>query len=228
MVRELNEDSYIFEPPFLLAVADGMGGHVAGEVASNLAVKVVSDYMKEHSGEKSPELLLEEAIVQANDSIYRLAQSKTECSGMGTTLTAVYILDGQLYWGHVGDSRAYLFRNQELLQLTQDHSLVWELVQSGSITKDEAHNHPRRNLLTRAVGTNVPVRVDCGILKWQAGDMLLLCTDGLNALVEDESICRCLQQKEDGARLVEQLVDSAKAAGGYDNITVILLVNEGV
>ncbi len=228
MVRERNEDSYIFSPPNLFAVADGMGGHVAGEVASNLAVNTVQEYAKTHIDIKSPEKVLQEAIEYANGIVYQMAQSKEDYSGMGTTFTGVYITDKQIYWGHVGDSRAYLISDSQLRQVTQDHSLVWELVQSGNLSKEEAHTHPRRNLLTRAVGTSPDVKVDIGILDWQMGDILILCTDGLNGLIDDQTIYQHIKQGEGNiSSVVDTLVESAKAAGGHDNITVILLKNEG-
>lgn len=228
LIRECNEDSYIFSPPHLFAVADGMGGHAAGEVASNLAVNTIQEYIKQYKDSKSKELLLEDSIEQANRIIYELAQAKPEYSGMGTTFTGVYIEKGNVYWGHVGDSRAYLIRHNEIRQITQDHSMVWELVQSGNLTKEEAHSHPRRNLLTRAVGTGSHIKVDIGILDWQGGDILLLCTDGLNGLISDNSIYQCIKDSDnDISGAVDTLIAMAKQAGGHDNITVVLLKNEG-
>lgn len=229
LVRETNEDSYICDPPHLFIVADGMGGHVAGEIASKLAINTVNSYIQEHAGKDNLDILLKEAIIQANTSIYQMALSKEEFSGMGTTVTASYIDGETIYWGHVGDSRMYLFRNGKLNQLTNDHSLVWELVQSGNITRDEAHVHPKRNMLTRAVGTSCLITVDTGFVTWRPGDVILLCTDGLTNMVSEQEICTLMQQKDcDTASLVRQLVDRAKGAGGFDNITVILLKNEDI
>jgi protein phosphatase len=227
LVRETNEDSYVCSPPNLFIVADGMGGHVAGEIASKLAVKTVNGYIQEHVGKDNLELLLKQAIIQANTSIYQMALSKEDFSGMGTTVTAVYIDGKKLHWGHVGDSRIYLLRNGEFRQITNDHSLVWELVQSGSITREDAQNHPKRNILTRAVGTSCLISVDTGTLSLEAGDVVLMCTDGLTNMVSEEEICKLMQRKDcDPSSIVEQLVMQAKNAGGFDNITTILLKEE--
>ncbi|MCC5465064.1 Stp1/IreP family PP2C-type Ser/Thr phosphatase [Pelosinus baikalensis] len=227
LVRETNEDSYICDPPHLFIVADGMGGHVAGEIASKLAISTVNGYIQEHVGKDNLEILLKDAIIQANTSIYQMALSKEEFSGMGTTVTASYIDGDTIYWGHVGDSRMYLLRNGKLNQLTNDHSLVWELVQSGNITRDEAYVHPKRNLLTRAVGTSCLITVDTGFVQWKPGDIVLMCTDGLTNMVSEQNICTLMQRKDcEISSIVEQLVNQAKDAGGFDNITVILLKNE--
>ncbi|MDF2635667.1 MAG: protein serine/threonine phosphatase [Pelosinus sp.] len=229
LVRETNEDSYICDPPHLFIVADGMGGHVAGEIASKLAVSTVTGYIQEHVGKDNLEVLLKEAITQANTSIYQMALSKEEFSGMGTTVTASYIDGETIYWGHVGDSRIYLMRNEKLHQITSDHSLVWELVQSGNITKDEAYVHPKRNMLTRAVGTSCLITVDTGFVHWKPGDIVLMCTDGLTNLVSEQDIGTLMQSKEcDLTSILDQLVTQAKEAGGFDNITAILLKNEDV
>ncbi|SFL87385.1 Stp1/IreP family PP2C-type Ser/Thr phosphatase [Pelosinus propionicus] len=227
LVRETNEDSYICDPPHLFIVADGMGGHVAGEIASKLAISTVNGYIQEHVGKDNLEILLKDAIIQANTSIYQMALSKEEFSGMGTTVTASYIDGDTIYWGHVGDSRMYLLRNGKLNQLTNDHSLVWELVQSGNITRDEAYVHPKRNLLTRAVGTSCLITVDTGFVQWKPGDIVLMCTDGLTNMVSEQNICTLMQKTDcEISSIVEELVNQAKDAGGFDNITVILLKNE--
>jgi len=144
LVRQLNEDSYIFVPPNLFAVADGMGGHAAGEIASNLATKVVKEYVSQHVGSADTVQVLEQAISMANKVVYQTAKNISECAGMGTTVTVVYIDGNMAYWGHVGDSRLYLLRDASIIQLTNDHSLVWELMQSGTITREEAASHPQR------------------------------------------------------------------------------------
>ena len=227
LVRETNEDSYVCDPPHLFVVADGMGGHVAGEIASKLAVTTVNGYIQEHVGKDNLEVLLKQAINQANTSIYQMALSKEDFNGMGTTVTALYVDGETMYWGHVGDSRIYLLRNGRLNQITNDHSLVWELVQSGNITKDEAHVHPKRNMLTRAVGTSCLITVDTGFVQWRPGDMVLMCTDGLTNMVSEEEICTLLQSKDcDIVSILNQLVIQSKDAGGFDNITAILLKNE--
>jgi len=226
LVRGTNEDSYICEPPHLFVVADGMGGHVAGEIASKLAATTVSRYIEENARANNYEELLKQAINEANTSVYQLSQSKEDFNGMGTTVTAVYVDGDAIYWGHVGDSRIYLLRNKEMRQLTNDHSLVWELVQSGNITREEAHIHPKRNMLTRAVGTSCLIKIDTGVLVWESGDILLMCTDGLTNMVSEQDICNLIKNEQDNLEsIVNQLVLQAKAAGGFDNITTILLKN---
>lgn len=226
LVRETNEDSYISKPPHLFVVADGMGGHVAGEIASQLAATTVSNYITENLGNSSLEVLLEKAINQANTSVYQLAQSKEDFSGMGTTVTAVYVDGDDLYWGHVGDSRIYLIRNREMQQITNDHSLVFELVQSGNITKEEAKTHPKRNMLTRAVGTSCLIKIDTGVIKWQPEDIILMCTDGLTNMVSEQEINNLIHNPQgDFNSILENLIAQAKNAGGFDNITTILLKN---
>jgi len=226
LVRGNNEDSYICEPPQLFVVADGMGGHVAGEIASKLAATTVSRYIGDNTGVANYEELLKQAINQANTAIYQLSQSKEDFNGMGTTVTAVYVVDDRIYWGHVGDSRLYLLRNRELSQITNDHSLVWELVQSGNITREEAQIHPKRNMLTRAVGTSCLIKIDTGVIAWEPGDYILLCTDGLTNMVNEQEIYNQIENKQgDFESILEQLIAQAKNAGGFDNITAILLKN---
>jgi len=226
LVRKTNEDSYICEPPHLFVVADGMGGHVAGEIASALATTTVSRYIMENDGASNYEELLKLAIMQANTSIYQLSQSKEEFNGMGTTITAVYVDGGTVYWGHVGDSRIYLLRNGEFSQITNDHSLVWELVQSGNITRAEAQIHPQRNMLTRAAGTSCLIKIDTGVILWESGDILLMCTDGLTNMVSEQDIYNLIKDRQGNLEsIVNQLVVQAKHAGGFDNITTILLKN---
>jgi len=226
LVRGTNEDSYICEPPHLFVVADGMGGHVAGEIASKLAATTISRYIEENAGVNNYEELLKQAIIQANTSIYQLSQSKEDFNGMGTTVTAVYVDGDTLYWGHVGDSRIYLLRSREFSQITNDHSLVWELVQSGNITRAEAQIHPKRNMLTRAVGTSCLIKIDTGVLIWESGDILLMCTDGLTNMVSEQDIYNLIKDGQGNFQsIVQQLIVQAKKAGGFDNITTILLKN---
>ncbi|WP_094602715.1 Protein phosphatase PrpC [Sporomusa silvacetica DSM 10669] len=225
MVRKTNEDSYVFLPPHLFVVADGMGGHVAGEIASNLGANTIQEYIERNSPPAEWEQSLQAAIVQANTRIYQMSQAKSECQGMGTTVTAVYLENEEIYWGHVGDSRLYLIRENKLHQITNDHSLVWELMQNGSITSEEAQAHPHRNILTRAVGTSDTLSVDSGKFLWQPGDNLLLCTDGLTNMLSEETILSICLQPSSPQTIIKTLVDQARQAGGYDNITAILLQN---
>lgn len=230
LIRQTNEDSYACILPEVFLVADGMGGHVAGEVASSLAVKAVSDYIQNHfTNGYNREVLLEQAIIEANELIFNMSKSRDDCAGMGTTISSV-LLDGDtVYWGHVGDSRIYILSTDGLHQVTSDHSLVWELVQSGNITKEEAHSHPQRNMLTRAVGTSSQIKVDTGSTTWRPGDFILLCTDGLTNMIAEHEIERIiLEDRDDGEKAVNMLVTAANQAGGHDNITAILLQNEGI
>jgi len=229
LVRKKNEDSYVFEPPHLFVVADGMGGHLAGEIASNLAVHCITEYVEKHAGEKKPDVMLAEAIHLANREIYEKSLQHSDYAGMGTTVSAVYLEMDKIYWGHVGDSRIYLLETgkEDLLQLTTDHSLVWELVERGELTREEADNHPRRNVLTRAVGTGENISIDTGVVLWKQRDILFLCTDGLSNMVDEpELLCYLKEGYDDGATAVERLVARANAVGGYDNITAILVQNE--
>jgi protein phosphatase len=220
-VRETNEDSFVCRPP-LFVVADGMGGHVAGEVASRVAVETVLHDVAAGGG-LEPQMLLTQAIARANQLIFRMAQDNSDRAGMGTTLTAALAVGERLYWGHVGDSRLYLLRGAAFAQVTEDHSLVGELVRKGSITASEALLHPHRNILTRAVGTADQVKVDTGSLDLFAGDKVLLCTDGLTNMVSDDDIASVLRREGDGAAALAALVAKANDAGGLDNTTAILL-----
>lgn len=220
-VREINEDNYICSPP-LFAVADGMGGHVAGEIASQIATTTLLTHFAATEQKSDPGRRLEAGILQANEEIYRMARDKSECAGMGTTVTAAYFDGDRLCWGHVGDSRLYLLRNGALTQLTEDHSLVSELVRSGSINAEEALVHPHRNILTRAVGTGETVKVDAGTLEIKPGDKYLLCTDGLTNMLRDDTI-REVVDTHSPEQAAELLISQANAAGGLDNITAILI-----
>lgn len=224
LVRKTNEDSYIFMPPHLFAVADGMGGHVAGEVASKLAVNAVNEYITANIGEAPVQTILEQAISVANSVVFSEARQNNNYSGMGTTLTVAYVDGQQLHWAHVGDSRLYAAYQGQLCQLTQDHSLVWELARSGTITVEEAEGHPQRNMLTRAVGASECVKVDTGCYDLKDGTTVLLCTDGLTNMVSTNDIAALMNcEQMDEQMLVDHLVKLANAAGGFDNITALLL-----
>ncbi len=223
LVREVNEDHYAFKPPSLFIVADGMGGHVAGEIASKLAVDTMIEYIDQQPVDENIQIMLGNAVQLANQHIFERSQQGRQYLGMGTTVTACYVTDNKLYWAHVGDSRMYLLHGNELRQITDDHSLVGELLRNGTITKAEATVHPQRNILTRAVGTSSKILVDSGHLEWEKTDVLLLCTDGLSGLVGEDQIISLLKSARlDGQAAVNRLVQQALDAGGYDNITVIL------
>ncbi|MGF7185703.1 protein phosphatase [Desulfitispora alkaliphila] len=220
LVRKGNEDDYLCcQDRGLFVVADGMGGHAAGEVASSLAIQEVKKYICTDKELIIPEDL-ERAVLKANEAIYNKSKEEEECNGMGTTLTVAKIHQAKLWVTHVGDSRIYLVRNNEIKLLTEDHSLVAELVKKGKITESEAKLHPQKNMLTRAIGTQAIVNVDVFSHEIQKEDLIILCTDGLSNLVDSQQMMETLlnQSIEKG---VKKLVDKALDRGGHDNITLI-------
>jgi protein phosphatase len=216
--RRRNEDSYVVAPP-LFAVADGMGGAQAGEVASKLAAAALGDT---DSGSSSGQERVVSLIQEANRRVYARANTDPATSGMGTTMT-VALVEGQVVTiGHVGDSRAYLVRAGRLEQLTEDHSLVNELLKSGKLSPQEAETHPQRSVITRAVGTDPEVDVDAFTVDALEGDVFLLCSDGLTDMVDDEGILDVVERYHDDLdRVAKSLVSAANRGGGEDNITVI-------
>jgi PPM family protein phosphatase len=217
--RRHNEDAFVCEPP-LFAIADGMGGAQAGELASRLAAATVGRAeTTEGSGRERVVALIE----AANRSVYERASGDQSVSGMGTTMTVALVEDDQVWVGHVGDSRAYLLRDGVLEQITEDHSLVAELVRSGRLTPDEAGQHPHRSVITRALGTDADVAVDAIAVPTQPGDVFMLCSDGLSSMVDDAAILQQLERhRDDLDAATRSLIDSANDAGGEDNITVVL------
>jgi protein phosphatase len=201
----------------MLAVADGMGGHQAGEVASATAIEALQSGLQEGRP-------IDEAIVDANTAVVERASGDPELRGMGTTLTAAVFDDDQvLVIGHVGDSRAYLLRDGEFEQLTDDHSVVAELIAAGQLTEAEAEIDPRRAMITRALGIDVDVEVDVINVDLAVGDRLLFCSDGLTTMVRDDAIADVLRTETDRTRAAQELVEAANSAGGADNITVVLV-----
>lgn len=217
--RRHNEDAFVCEPP-LFAIADGMGGAQAGELASRLAAAAVGRAETAEGSGRDRVIALIEA---ANRSVYERATGDQSVSGMGTTMTVALVEDDRVWFGHVGDSRAYLLRDGALEQITEDHSLVAELVRSGRLTPDEAGQHPHRSVITRALGTDAEVAVDAIAVPTQPGDLFVLCSDGLSSMVDDAAILEQLERhREDLEAAARSLVDSANEAGGEDNITVLL------
>jgi protein phosphatase len=216
--RRGNEDSSFARAP-VFAVADGMGGAQAGEVASQIAVEAFEAGLPEDG---SPEERLAEVVQRANRRIYELSRTQHEHAGMGTTLTAAYLDGGHVAIAHVGDSRAYLFRDGELTRLTQDHSLVEELRQRGKLTEEEAAEHPQRSIITRALGPEPDVQVDTLSQAVRGGDVLLLCSDGLTSMISERHMREILADAANLQAAADRLIDSANAAGGKDNITVVL------
>jgi PPM family protein phosphatase len=212
--RRRNEDAYVVEPP-LFAVADGMGGAQAGEIAAKIAASV----LRESSGEQA----VVELIKEANRRVYEAAGEDETRSGMGTTITAAIVEDGSVQIGHVGDSRAYRIRDGELEQLTEDHSLVAELVRSGKLSPEEADVHPQRSVITRTVGTDPDVDVDAFSIETRPGDVFMICSDGLTTMVDDGSILGIVEKNRSSLdKAAKALVDAANKGGGEDNITIVL------
>ena len=215
--RQSNEDSYLEREP-LFAVADGMGGARAGEVASRMAVEA----FESTAPGDGPEEQLRGVAREANRRIYEMAQSDSEHAGMGTTLTAAMVAGRDVAVGHVGDSRLYRFRDGKLERLTEDHSLVEELVRQGRITPEEAETHPQRSIITRALGPEPDVDVETFTHTGRGGDVYLICSDGLSGMVPEEEMVAILDQSLSLKEAAYRLVDAANEAGGKDNITVVL------
>jgi PPM family protein phosphatase len=215
--RRRNEDAYVCEPP-LFAIADGMGGAQAGEVASRLAAAALREIGAGAGGEER----IFELIQEANRRVYDRSSSDPNTSGMGTTMTVALVADGAVAFGHVGDSRAYLIRDGQMEQLTEDHSLVNELMKAGKLSPEEAETHPQRSVITRAVGTDPDVDVDTFTVSVQTGDLFLLCSDGLTDIVSEDDILGVVERNRgDIERALRTLVKQANRGGGEDNITVV-------
>lgn len=223
-VRRRNEDSFVLDPP-LFAVADGMGGAQAGEVASRLTAAAFREYHE--ADDLAPDERLQAIIQEANRRIYERARTDADVSGMGTTVTAALLTGGRVTLGHVGDSRAYRIRNGELEQLTDDHSLVADLMRSGRLTPEEAEGHPQRSVITRALGTDPEVDVDTLAVEAEPGDLFLLCSDGLTTMVADEDILGIIDAAPTLDDAAKELVRAANTGGGEDNVTVVLFGVEG-
>ena len=223
LVRPGNEDSFLIPEAgeSFAAVCDGMGGHLAGEVASRIAVDSLRDSL---SGAAPGQEMLRAAIRTANRDVYRRAQDDAACAGMGTTLTALWWTEDRVLMGHVGDSRLYRFDGARLSQLTHDHTYVQGLVDLGEITARQARVHPRRNLITRAVGTDADVEVDTAAFDREPGMVYLLCSDGLTNMLEDAEIAAILGRGTPDEQL-KRLLDGALERGGTDNITAVLVVD---
>lgn len=227
MVRQVNQD-YVYTSdtalgalPNLFVVADGMGGHQAGDFASKYTVEVVKQELKQ-SDETDVEKALVSAIKKANKEIIKKASEDAHLKGMGTTIVAATIVRQMMYFANVGDSRLYLI-NQGITQLTKDHSLVEEMVRLGGIKPEEAKHHPDKNIITRAIGAKEGVEVDFYEHRLKRGDIILMCTDGLSNMVEDEELFHIVQGGRDIVEAGMTLVETAKENGGTDNIGVVLI-----
>lgn len=232
IVRSGNEDNYIMHPERgVFIVADGMGGHAAGEVASEMAARIIGQQMGDPAGlsEAAAATRMRDAIQQANGSIFERTLTEHDKRGMGTTATALAFLDGGQYLiGQVGDSRAYLLRDGTLHQLTKDHSYVQEQVDAGYLSPEEARTHPYSNVITRCVGANSDVAPDTYLGAARVGDLLLLASDGLTGMIDDPDLHRILVASRDLTVLSDELISEANRRGGLDNITVILVLVEAV
>lgn len=219
LVRQRNEDRFYAQGP-LLIVADGMGGYTGGEYASTMVVDTIVEVVNEAT-EISTEVL-ENAILKANRMVYEKSQSYKELEGMGTTAVIAYVQEDTLYWAHVGDSRLYLYGQEGLHRMTKDHSMVQQLVEAGTITEDEVIHHPKRNMLTRAIGVYETVEVDTGVVEVHQNDRILLCSDGLSGYIEESKIEQVLSEENNESRALEDLVHLVYDAGARDNVTIVL------
>lgn len=221
-VREHNEDSLIVTPP-LFAVADGMGGHEAGEVASEIAINTLSDLAPEHADADA----LARAVVAANLNVIKAPREGVGREGMGTTLTAAILEGERLIIAQVGDSRAYLLHQGSLQQLTRDHSLMADMIEAGQLTEEEARIHPNRSVITRAIGSDPHMQPDLYELNVDTGDRILLCSDGITTMLEDRDVEQILARASSPQECADNLVQAALDAGGYDNATAIIIDVEG-
>lgn len=217
-VRTHNEDAVLAQPP-LFVLADGLGGHEAGEVASSIAVETVRD----HAPRRADAPALARAVKSANRAVIRAAREGVGRAGMGTTLTAALVEGSRIVLAHVGDSRAYLLHGRDLERLTEDHSMVADLIRRGQLTEAESRVHPNRSVITRALGTDGNMAADTYELQAEPGDRLLLCSDGLTGMLEDTRIAEILGSYRDPGTAAHELIDAANEAGGHDNISVVIV-----
>lgn len=228
-IRQINEDYlsyYEDEDIGVYIIADGMGGHNAGEIASALAVEKVLEYVKDHRNDEEIKKLVQNSIMHANRAIFDKSEENNSLKGMGTTIT-VYISNGKsCLVANVGDSSCYIVREGKLSKVTKDHSLVQQLVDEGSITEAEARRHPNRNIITRALGTCWEVEVDIFGLQKDGLEKVILCTDGLTNEVQPDEILECIQKNENNGEACRELINLAKSRGGRDNITVMVIEGE--
>lgn len=234
LTREINEDSYNViagsaNAPYAFIIADGMGGHNCGEIASKASIEYISESIACNAGRFLPVEgcgdELRRLVEETNTAVYKKSLERSEANGMGTTLTMALVSGESMTVAHVGDSRLYMERNGKMQQLTTDHSYIEELVRKGTITREEAEDHPHKNVITRAVGCMPELEVDILSLSMEKGDMFLLCTDGLTNMVSEHDICEALKGNRPEIAC-EQLIEAAKERGGEDNITVILIKYE--
>lgn len=225
--RKINQD-YVYccengigNLPNLFIVADGMGGHNAGDYASRFCVEFFTDRIKE-SNQASPISAIEAALRETNEALLRKAQEQVDLEGMGTTFVVATILDNRMYVANIGDSRLYVI-GKEMRQITEDHSLVEAMVKTGKLDREEARQHPNKNIITKALGANTEVEPDFFEVDLEEGDKVLMCSDGLTNMLEDEAIINIIRVHEDPQTAADTLVRSANQNGGVDNISIILI-----
>ncbi|MBM7571775.1 Stp1/IreP family PP2C-type Ser/Thr phosphatase [Aquibacillus albus] len=229
-VRDHNEDDggvFLNQDKQMLAlIADGMGGHNAGDIASKMVIQELSEKWKQTTTFDSPgeaESWLSESILHVNNDVYEYAQAHENCVGMGTTIVAVICSPDFITIGHIGDSRCYLFNNQGFNQITEDHSLVNELVRAGQISRDDAEYHPRKNVLLKALGTEKDVHADVQTIGWEKTDKLLLCSDGLSNKLAEEELQQFINSSQPIDETARELIELANERGGEDNISLALI-----
>lgn len=223
--RSLNEDyaGYLEKENYkIYVVADGMGGHNAGEVASKMAVEAIVNYISENINNKNYNEILKKAIKTANNEIYDFASTSEKLNGMGTTVTACLVINNKGFVANVGDSSCFLIRNNKIKKITKDHSLVQELLDLGTISEEEAFNHPKKNIITRAVGTSKEILIDVFEIDILKDDIIMLCSDGLTNEIQKNRVLEILNSAKSLKNACEKLVLEAKNNGGRDNITVLL------
>lgn len=228
LVRTNNQD-YAFAKtesvgnfPNLFVVADGMGGHKAGDLASRIATETVVDTVQEQSGANTIQIMVN-AIQAANEQVLEKAKESEDYNGMGTTIVLATIMDRMLYVANVGDSRLYVINGNDIEQVTRDHSLVEEMIINGQIGRNEARTHEKKNIITRAIGGEKNLMADYFDVRLKDGDIVLMCTDGLSNMLDDEEIRRIVTRKKDIQEVAEDLVAAAKQNGGKDNIGIVLI-----
>lgn len=228
--REKNQDAFYLSKDQslpLFIVADGMGGHKAGEVASTMALNIIEKNFLENrtylSREETIISLIKASIEEANTKIYLKSLENEKYDGMGTTVTLAYIFENKILLGHVGDSRAYLIKDTNITQITEDHSYVNELIKMGTITKEEAKSHPKRNMITRAVGSSSIIEMDLIVKEFNKDNILLLCSDGLFDMVKENEMYKVFNEETDIQKACESLANIANNKGGIDNITIIAI-----
>lgn len=227
MKRTANQDSVFYSDvpigplPNLYIVADGMGGHKAGDYASKFAIDITVDFISKSTLE-NPISILRRALVYTNNEVYKAAQRDPEKKGMGTTMVVAVVANSKLYVANVGDSRLYYIRN-DITQITMDHSLVEELIRSGQLERKKGRNHPEKNIITKAMGSKDEIEPDFFEIDFSKGDKVLLCSDGLSNMVEDDEIRDIIFENDDYNKAIDSLINRANYYGGTDNISVIII-----